>query len=365
VKSILDHFFSKQVRDLAENEYGYIRGHKHKDLQSEYENLLSSLEEVEQFNQKAKEELRNLSENHVALLAQNNELKQKFDNLDDAYNKLKNENVLIYAKAKANNQKVQRMFIDAMSETLKLRLITSETSELLSPHEDIQHVLESDDELNHRFAALIETYKTINNDLYESFKSKEKQIKQVELSEKELSEKVRKRQKLFVEINLHQIIVDITENFWFLENHSSKFPESFRAIDQATIKNHGSYEKKEEKTFKLKANDIAYVISLVDTRDHTCLPDGGVWDNFEESYSVTDENGNILCSFKWAYKYDYCMTRENFYEYNISAFKPAEWVDNLSQLNKLINTVRNQKDPTEEAAKKTKRINSMKGNFDL
>lgn len=206
MNNLLDRFFGEQIRELAENDYGYVKGQKYKDLHSEYENLFIKLKEAEDFKDKYNE----LSASYDSLNIQNQDLTQKYDNLDTAFNKLKNENVLIYAKAKANHQKVQNMFMNAMSETLKFRLITPQTFDLLSPESEIQITLNNDSELSERFTSLIESYKSISSELYEKLKTQTKQAKQSELNEKELGDKVGARRKLFVDLNLNNVIFEIT-----------------------------------------------------------------------------------------------------------------------------------------------------------
>jgi hypothetical protein len=185
------------------------------------------------------------------------------------------------------------------------------------------------------------------------------------LDEKELRDKVIARKKLFVKLDINNIVRELTEYFWFFKQESDMFPETFSALEETSSIDNVSLENRSTSIYKIKANNHVYIITFVDTRDHTILPDGDIWDNNKETYSVKDENGNILSEFKWSYKYDYCKSRERFNHADVNSFKLGEWIDDLTQLQSLIKALKCAKDPKKEAKIKANYINNLKRKFDL
>jgi hypothetical protein len=361
VNNFLKNLFGNQIKNIAENEFGYVEGRKYQNLKKDYDTLLIEVENAEDLKLKHKQLLSSCEK----LSYQSQNLTQKYEELDAAFKKLKNENVLMYAKQKADHQKVKNVFIDALSETLKFRLITPEKYEVQSPENGINAALSSDCELNEKFTKIIENYKEISSILYNKLNFQVEEKEQLERSKKELESMISARRELFSNLELHKVILEISENYWFLEKHPERFPDKYKALEKVSSKNIGNYDRQEEDTYKISVDDTVYVICISDTRKQCFGPDGSDWDDNKETYSVSIEGGNVLCSFKWSYEYDYCKTRATFSKYDVNVFKPSDWIDDLITLLKLIKTIKNYKDPLEEAEKEAKRINILKRNFDL
>jgi hypothetical protein len=361
VNIILEQFFGRHIRALAENYYGYIKKEEFSKLNSKYENLLTKLKSAEDYEDKYHQ----LSTEHSDLVSQYQESNQKYKNIEAQFNILKINNKSLKSKVISDNQEIKDIFVSSISETLKFKLVTPQNFNFQFPVNEIHSVLTNDKLLNLEFNNLVSGFKNIRGELYEQLERKVEYKKQSELDEKELRDKVSARQKLFVELEINNIVREVTESFWFLKQKSDMFPETFSALEETSSKDNGSHENRSTSIYKIKANHHIYIITFVDTRVHTYLPDGDVWDNYKETYSVKDESGNILSEFKWSYKYDYCKSRERFSHYDVNSFKLGEWVDDLIQLKSLIKTLKNQKDPKKEAEKKANYINNLKSQFDL